>query len=147
MPKQCKECNNPVWARGLCLYHDRLANTHKHELKRKPTSNDNTKKDVIPTSKLKRSYIKPISDKQKKRLVEYNKLRLQYLNEHPKCEVQLSSECSVYATEIHHKCSRDGDNLFKHFVATCRNCHTYIHDKLSLEEGIELGLLMRKSSK
>lgn len=94
---------------------------------------------------LKRAVIKPVSDKQKKRLAEYHKLRLEYLNIHSKCEARLEG-CTKDATEIHHKASRDGDNLFKHFCSVCRNCHRTIHDKLSLEEGIELGLLIRKTA-
>lgn len=88
--------------------------------------------------------IKPISDKQKVRLIAYNKLRLEYMNNNPLCEVMFDC-CTKYATEIHHKSSRIGDNLFKHFVATCRSCHRHLHDFISLEEGIELGLLLRKT--
>lgn len=134
MPKTviCKHCNKEGHYQTFCPSKPRKAIEKSQSLGKDRKS-------------VKSAKIKPVSDKQKQRLVKYHKLRLEYLNAHSKCEANLEN-CTKFSTEIHHKASRDGDNLFKHFCAVCRNCHTFIHDKLSLEEGIELGLLIRKTA-
>lgn len=67
--------------------------------------------------------IKPVADKQAKRLKKYMVLRNEYLTKHPICEI-----CQIApAIEIHHKKGRIGDNLFQHFCAICRDCHNKEH--------------------
>lgn len=55
------------------------------------------------------------------RRAKYKKLRAEYFEEHPSCEV-----CGSPAHDIHHKRGRDGDNLFNDFLAVCRTCHDII---------------------
>ena len=67
--------------------------------------------------------IKTVSDNQKIRLQKYNNLRLLYLKDHSICEVK---DCRNPSTEIHHKGGRIGENLFKNFLAVCRDHHLKI---------------------
>ena len=68
--------------------------------------------------------IKPVSDKMTKELAKYRRLRSQYLEATPTCEVR---GCNRGATDIHHKKSR-GIYLcvVEYFLAVCRPCHQRI---------------------
>lgn len=59
-------------------------------------------------------------------MIEYNKLRLEYLEAHPVCEVRT---CNIWATDIHHTRGR-GKYLLdtKTWLAVCRHCHKKITD-------------------
>lgn len=72
-----------------------------------------------------RKKIAPVSDKQKVRLAEYRIVRDKYMAEHTECEAKLEG-CTHNSTDLHHKHSRIGENLFKHFLALCRVCHSKI---------------------
>jgi len=89
---------------------------------------------------------KPIplrSSKKAKLDAAYSILRLTYLKQYPTCQAQLPG-CKTKAIDIHHVYS--GSNRSSHYLDTlewksvCRDCHSYIHDKLSSEEAIALGL-------
>ena len=54
---------------------------------------------------------------------EYYELRDAYLKKNKLCEVCFKKE----AMDIHHKAGR-GQNLLKHFLAVCRECHSRIED-------------------
>lgn len=69
---------------------------------------------------MKRSPMRRVSRRKQGSYMEYIKLRLKYLTEHPKCEC-----CGIrQATELHHKRGR-GIYLceVKWFMATCSTCH------------------------
>jgi len=68
--------------------------------------------------------IKPVSDKQAKRLAEYRIVRDKYMADHPFCEI-----CGKIANDLHHKRGR-GEHLcsVEYFMAVCRPCHTRIED-------------------
>jgi hypothetical protein len=72
---------------------------------------------------------------------EYAKLRNVYLQAHWFCEAKLK-DCTIYATEIHHKAGRIGDLLTntEHFCPICRNCHDYVTNRMSAAEARERGL-------
>ena len=109
MPKQCKhtECTNNVFGGGYCKWHQSMRT-------------DKTQK------VLKRTPIKPISDKQKKRLTLYSKAREIYLKENTKCEY---GNCNSDATEIHHKKGRGIETANpEHFMSICRYHHSHIHN-------------------
>lgn len=74
---------------------------------------------------MKRSRLKPISDKRRNELKLYNILRKAYLIEHPICE---ACNCSK-AMWIHHKKGR-GIYLcvVEFFMAVCGQCHRWIED-------------------
>ena len=90
------------------------------------------------------SPIKKVSDKKKQEDVEYSKKRKLFLEAHPSCQAKLPGICTGQATDIHHLYS--GKNRSKYYLqvdtykAVCRNCHNYIHDHLSIEDAIEMGL-------
>ena len=71
-----------------------------------------------------------VSSKRKKKDQEYLKLRERYLTENPLCMVKVNV-CSHSATDVHHTfagANRDAFYLVQStWLATCRNCHDYIH--------------------
>lgn len=69
--------------------------------------------------------IKKVSDKRNIQNQEYARLRDEYLEAYPACEVV---ECSRKSSEIHHMAGREGDKLtdVNHFLAVCRLCHERI---------------------
>lgn len=72
--------------------------------------------------------IKPVSDKMTKELAKYRRLRSQYLEATPTCEVR---GCNRQATDIHHRRSR-GIYLcdVEYFLAVCRPCHLKIESEV-----------------
>ena len=73
----------------------------------------------------------------------YHAKRILYLTTHKECEAVLPG-CVGVATDIHHLWM--GSDRSKYFLdektwkSCCRSCHSMIHDKLSTEELIKLGL-------
>lgn len=72
--------------------------------------------------------IKSVSDKMTKELAKYRRLRSQYLEATPTCEVR---GCNRTATDIHHRRSR-GIYLcvVEYFLAVCRPCHLKIESEV-----------------
>jgi len=70
--------------------------------------------------------MKRLSTKRAKQNYEYKKIRIQFLLDHPLCEVCEKQESS----EIHHKKGRIGELLTNtnHFLSVCRNCHRWIEE-------------------
>ena len=99
--KPCTEygCSSPRFSNGLCKYHCALkaAKTPKK---------------------------KPINEKKQARMAKYYEMRDDYLKEHPICEVD---GCECNKVDLHHKSSRLGENLYKHFMSVCREHHEMIH--------------------
>lgn len=87
-----------------------------------------------------------VSAKQAQNLQDYGVLSRAYKAEHPECEVRLPGICDGMTTDCHHRAGR-GSNLLdaSTFIAVCRSCHNYIHDKMSAEERRERGLLITKN--
>lgn len=79
------------------------------------------------SSKLKRSRLRPVSQKQASKLREYSALRRVYLAQNPTCQICHRNP----ATEVHHVRKR-GRNLTNAatFLAVCggpKGCHAKIH--------------------
>lgn len=83
-----------------------------------------------------------ISNKQKDRLVKYKKLRDEYMEIYRVCEAKTEG-CTGWSQSIHHLKGRDGDNLFKYFMATCNHCHEKIERMGS--EVYELGFKLKRT--
>lgn len=70
---------------------------------------------------------------------EYSKLRKQYLEYYPCCEV---IGCHQKATEIHHKAGREGHRLTEtdNFLAVCKACHgrITINSAWAIKEGYSI---------
>ena len=79
---------------------------------------------------------------------QYTKLNKQFLQDNKFCQARISPECTIYSSEVHHK--YPGKNRDKYlletnsFLAVCNHCHRMIHDKLSTEEAISLGLINKE---
>lgn len=74
---------------------------------------------------MKRTPLKRVSSKQRKRLAEYSKLRKEYFKEHPMCECE---GCNKRAEDIHHMAGRGRNtNKVETWMAVCRKCHDRIH--------------------
>lgn len=87
--------------------------------------------------------INKVSDKRKKENIVYSKLREAHLKKFPNCQVRLPG-CTRVAIDIHHLysgCGRDKYFLdILTWLTVCRACHSKIHDVLSTEEAVALGL-------
>jgi hypothetical protein len=85
-----------------------------------------------------KAQIKKVSDKKKKLDALYTKLRKVQLEKFPICQIN-TAECTKQSTEIHHAAYRTGDNYLgvDTWFATCRNCHSFIHENptISREKG------------
>ena len=87
--------------------------------------------------------ISPVSTKRRGEMDTYSKLRDAFLVAKPRCEAHLVG-CTSISTDVHHLYSgKDRDKYYLQvgtWKAVCRNCHNYIHDYLSAEEAVDLGL-------
>src|SRR6185312_2914627 len=95
-----------------------------------------------PSNPTKSYSIPKISKKQLSRLKGYGELRKEYMNSHKVCEAQIQG-CTGRSESIHHLKGRDGDNLFKHFMAICNHCHEKIERMGS--EVYELGFKIKRT--
>jgi hypothetical protein len=92
--------------------------------------------------------ISPVSAKRRVEMDEYGKKREIFLIAKPNCEAKLLG-CTGKSSDVHHLYS--GKDREKYYLqvgtwkAVCRNCHNYIHDNLSADEAIELGLKLNES--
>lgn len=69
----------------------------------------------------------------------YNKLRKEFLNEHPLCQAKMRG-CTHQATDVHHKRGRGKYYLdTSSWLAVCRSCHEWIHRNTA--DAIELGFV------
>lgn len=69
--------------------------------------------------------IKKVTAKRAAQNVEYLKLRKEYLEAFPACEVE---DCHNKSKEVHHKKGRENDLLTdtNYFMAVCHSCHHLI---------------------
>ena len=90
-----------------------------------------------------KSPIKKVSEKHKETLKEYKVVREEFLKQNPNCQLRLQG-CTFVATDIHHTFSgKDKQKYFldiKTWKSLCRNCHSKLHNVLSLKENIELNM-------
>jgi len=123
--------------------------TKEHGMLCKDCSNKLSNKTLIknlPESKVIREPISKLSDKEKKRQALYSVLKKEFMKTHGSCEVKLIG-CLGKATDVHHLYF--GADRYGHFLdsttwkSTCRNCHSTIHDKLSNEQLLKLGLRLK----
>lgn len=129
IPRKKKLCLGPcgqakyIFSNGFCL--DCYKRRSKVEKKNRPR-------------------IQPLSIKRKLQNAEYLKLRLDFLNLNQKCEALLS-DCTAYATDVHHKKGRTGRLLIdtRYWKAVCRSCHRWIeeHPIEAKEKGFSLDRL------
>lgn len=74
---------------------------------------------------MKRTRLKPMSDKQRRRMEEYRSKRKTYMKFNTVCEVK---GCSSKPKDIHHKDGRGSNtNNMNTWMAVCRPCHNEIH--------------------
>lgn len=83
--------------------------------------------------------VKKVTEKRAKQNQEYAKLRKEYLEVYPVCEVV---ECHNKSKEIHHMAGRDGDKLTDpdNFLAVCPSCHhkITIDSAWAIEQGYSI---------
>ena len=68
--------------------------------------------------------MKRVSTKRAAQLREYKRIRIEFLEANPDCQI-----CGGVATEIHHTNKRNGERLIdtKYFMALDRKCHNMVH--------------------
>jgi homoserine trans-succinylase len=141
--KECSGCGNTtvIWKAKT--------STHGQMCKgcwasfRAPESDDHDKVKAKAVQKKKRSPIAPISEKKAKELVEYRRVRDEYMKTHPTCEVR-SEVCTGKSEDLHHKKPRAYHLMdVSVFMAVCRSCHQKIErdDKWARENGFKLNHL------
>lgn len=74
----------------------------------------------------------------------YSKIRAEWIVGHELCEMRIVTNCSFYATDVHHMKGKIGDLLFdtRWWKAGCRVCHRYIEDHP--EEARQRGLTVNR---
>ena len=87
----------------------------------------------VPASGNRRKAVRRVSTAMRKRLAEYQRVRVDYLRAHLTCEgcVPLSrSKHPAPATELHHTRGRVGKLLCQseNFKALCAGCHAFCHN-------------------
>ena len=77
----------------------------------------------------------------------YDKRRLAFLALNKFCQANLPG-CTGISSDVHHLYSgKDRDKYYLQintWKAVCRSCHNYIHDHLSAEDAINLGLKLKE---
>lgn len=97
---------------------------------------------------MKRTRLKPISEKRSAELKEYRKLRKDFLAVNRMCEAGvilgaagIDCGCRKWATEIHHTAKRRKNlNNVETWLPICRPCHNWIEEHKS--KARELHLLL-----
>lgn len=92
----------------------------------------------------KRKPIKPVSDKQTKRLAEYRKARDEYFKDNPICEYP---NCTSREITLHHSKGRTGDLLYNktYFKSLCIKHHSWCEENPT--EAQDLGLSFKRLDK
>jgi hypothetical protein len=126
--KTCEGCNHqkPLWNSRLRLCRDCFYRLNPIELK--------------PRKK-----IQAVSEKRKKELVLYRTERDIYMAHHKTCEAKLVG-CTVKAKALHHTQGRT-KNLRNQetWKALCDHCHRFIHEQMSMDEAVFLGLMQYRN--
>lgn len=90
-----------------------------------------------------RKPMKRISDRRRLQQAIYTTRRGLFLAAHPICEAVIPKTdiCSMVSQDVHHKAGRTGTNFLDEstWMATCRECHDWIHTHPG--QARELGLL------
>lgn len=125
-PIICKHCGKEGHYQTFCPYKKRSP------IGKSQSSSENRKS-------LKKAVIKPVSDKQKKRLAEYRVARDEYFKEHPVCEYP---NCTSKDVTLHHRAGRTGDKLTDKafFMSLCMKHHREVEDggEWVYEQGFKL---------
>ena len=81
--------------------------------------------------------MKRVSDRQKKRLTQYYKVRDEFMARNKVCQWP---ECSKPATDCHHSRGRAGSLLadVRHFRALCRAHHNLCSDEPNLARSVSM---------
>ena len=76
---------------------------------------------------MKRTPLRRVSKKRQKEMREYNRLRRQFLDDNPNCEV-----CRKRTDDVHHMAGRGINYLdVDTWLSVCRACHNKIHARPS----------------
>jgi ribosomal protein S27AE len=136
--KHCKLCENPIWARGLCLTHDKIANPDKYRLKKKPSETVKKSSGGLP---VKKKRIAPVSAKRAEELKIYRVERDKFLKENPACK-RCGSKDDI---TLHHMVGKIGKRLYdsRYFCTLCFKCHRFVEEnpQLAKEGGYSLDRL------
>lgn len=133
--KTCSFCGKDVPR----LWYSNPPTCAAYQCKQKRNEGKGSNKNAVP--KRNQSKIKPISDKQSKRLQEYRKVRDEYMKSKPICEWCNTSP----ATDLHHAAGKIGSLLTdtRYFKALCRGCHTEVelNPRWAKENGLSVNRL------
>ncbi|MCF0074013.1 hypothetical protein LZD49_26260 [Dyadobacter sp. CY261] len=93
---------------------------------------------------VKRKPIRRVSKKYRKELDQYRVDAKEFIRLNTGCFATLEG-CTKRSTEVHHLAGRGSLlNAKRLWRPVCPNCHRIIHDVLSMEEAVSLGLRIKK---
>lgn len=143
---KCSDCQNKTrLIAGRCqnCYWKNRKKVKESVAKELEPTEEIKEKKVITVSRNKKKYIIPKqSAKRRSQNVLYLKKRRIFMEQYKTCQAKLSG-CTYWATDLHHKKTREFYLLDETiFMAVCRNCHDYIHK--NDEEARKLGFLLSK---
>lgn len=79
-----------------------------------------------------RKPLRRVSSKHAKELRLYSKLAKEYKTANPYCEAKISPHCTLHTTDIHHTFPVGQYPKYRLvqslWLATCRQCHRYLHE-------------------
>jgi hypothetical protein len=126
--KICSSCNTEqyIWKRHLGQPFCKSC-WSCHESKDKPKAKVSSK-------------LKQKSDKQKVINKAYTLMRKAYMTQNPLCNIKIPGVCTGSSCDVHHMEGRGIQTLVQStWVATCRECHIWVHLEPKLAR--ELGFL------
>lgn len=89
--------------------------------------------------------IAQFSDKMLNQLAAYRRLKKKYLLENKDCRAKLDG-CTNSDIHIHHSNNRTSNlNNIDTWIPVCFSCHYKIHNVLSMEEAVNLGLMFYRN--
>ncbi len=131
MGKVCDECFGKHYARGKCARHYKMPS----QLNPKPIARTTT-----PIAK--------VSKKREKLDKVYSVICIQFKKLRPYCEAKLPG-CQQTTSDVHHKFfGADRDKYYLDITTwcpVCPHCHHLIHDVLSSDELIAIGLRLKEN--
>ena len=127
----------------VCIYHDKEDGTVLVSYNSDFSDEFEVAKDDLKDLKKIGQPINKVSETKKEDDKIYKTLRKVFLENKKVCELQLDG-CTNLASEVHHLFSGGARSkyylMIKEWKASCRNRHYIVHNILSKEQAIKLGL-------
>ncbi len=130
----CRECGHPR-KRNVKKPTQKSQNRVSRVRQVKPAEKA---KDAPEGPRMRKTRLKPVSDKRSAENRQYLKIRREFLRDYPICQFK---DCREWSAQLHHRRGREGPWLtdVSEFMACCAKHHTWIED--NREAAAEMGYL------